>query len=372
MKKVGLITYHASHNMGSMLQTYAMQYILRERFELEVEIINFSNKKQQELYSLINKERSYKGFIKNVAIFILYPMFKRRFIDFESFIKDYFNLTPEAFERTEELTCIENRYDYLICGSDQIWNVSCTDYDDAYFLSFAGNVKKIAYAPSFGGKNIMDNKSSLNKYRDYLNDFDRLSVREKNGKKWVEELTGKNVEIVADPTILLDCNVWENIVGEREFEGDYIFFYGVPFSAKTYDIVREIGRELNMPVVMLDIKSWVYRCNFFKGFKLSKHSSPKDYLSLIKNSKMVITTSFHGTIFSSIFKKDFWTVTFKETNIEDDRINTLLEQLDLQDRKIFIEDHQKYNLNERVDYSGYEKNINELSAKSLKYLEGSL
>ncbi|TOA66233.1 hypothetical protein, partial [Vibrio parahaemolyticus] len=71
-------------------------------------------------------------------------------------------------------------------------------------------------------------------------------------------LTDRDFDIVADPTILVDVNEWDSLASKREFEGDYIFFYGVPFSPKTYDVAIEISKKLGMPVVMLDAKSWIY------------------------------------------------------------------------------------------------------------------
>ncbi|MEL0622236.1 polysaccharide pyruvyl transferase family protein [Marinomonas arenicola] len=371
-KKVGLITYHASHNIGSMLQTYALQSVLIEEFDCDVEIINFSSKEQRNMYSLFPRVTSLNVLIKNVINFFSYPLLKSRFNDFELFIERYFSLTISSYDSTSQLYELDNKYDVLICGSDQIWNVNCTDFDEAYFLPFSSKTKKVSYAPSLGGRNILNSDVDLEKYKNYLENFNFLSVREKNGKKWLDELTGKDFEIVADPTILVNRDVWEKIVSPREFDFDYIFFYGVPFSSETYAIVKKISKELNLPVIMLDAKSWIYKGNFLKGIKLSKHSSPNDYLSLIKYSKLVITTSFHGSIFSTVFNKNFWAVTYKDTNPDDDRIATLLSQLKLSERLIYLEEYKKYDLLEDVDYSDFEKNINDFKDKSFKFLADSI
>ena len=372
MKKIGLITYHASHNIGSMLQTYALQYILKEKYKCDVEIIDFSSKAQKNMYSIFPKISSKNILIKNVINFFCYPLLKSRFNDFEWFIKKHFTLTSDSYDDVQQLKELDGKYDYIICGSDQIWNVNCIDFDDAYFLSFATKTKKISYAPSLGGKNILTSGVELSKYKSYIQSFEHLSVREVNGKKWLDKLSGKDFRIVADPTILLNKNIWDDLVTKREFEGDYIFFYGVPFSSETYRIVVEISKKLNLPVVMLDAKSWLYRANFLKSIKLSKHSSPNDYLSLIKHSKLVITTSFHGSIFASVFNKNFWTVTYKQTNPDDDRIKTLLSQLNLSERLIYLEDYEQYDLLEGIDYSSYDKNIKAFQSRSLEFLSKSL
>ncbi|MCX9461038.1 polysaccharide pyruvyl transferase family protein, partial [Vibrio cholerae] len=349
MKKVGIITYHASHNIGSMLQTYALQYTLKNRYSCDVEIINFSSTEQQNMYSIFPRIDGFNTLVKNCLNLAFYKVIKSRFDEFEGFIKEHFNTTSKFYNSVEELKELEGVYDYAICGSDQIWNVNCTDFDDAYFMPFLKDTKKISYAPSLGGKNIVKSGVDLQKYKNFLSDFSHLSVREVNGKKWLDSLTNRDFEIVADPTILVDFNEWDSLASRREFEGDYILFYGVPFSPKTYDVVIEISKKLGMPVVMLDAKSWIYKFNFAKGIKLSKFGGPESYLSLIKHSKLVITTSFHGSIFASIFRKNFWTVTYRETNKDDDRVKTLLSQLDFPGRLIYLEDYENYDLLEDMD-----------------------
>ncbi len=372
MKKVGLVTYHASHNIGSMLQTYAMQYTLKDRYQLDVDVIDFSSKSQQNMYSMFPIYKTPKGIIRLAVNFLTYPILKSRYNDYENFIKKHFNLSSSSYEYTSQLNNIANDYDYFIAGSDQIWNVNCEDFDDAYFLPFNTNATKISYAPSLGGKNILNSDVDLEKYKSYINGFDYHSVREVNGKQWLEKLSGNNFSIVADPTILVEEDVWDNLANEVDFKGDYIFFYGVPFSPKTYDIVSDISKKLKMPVVMLDAKSYIYRGNFARGFKLWKHCSPSDYLGLIKGSKLVITTSFHGSIFASIFKKNFWAVTFKETNSDDDRIKTLFDQLNLSERLIYIENHDDYDLLDDVDYSSYDETILKFRQRSFSFLDSAL
>lgn len=136
MKKVGIITYHASHNIGSMLQTYALQYTLKNRYSCDVEIINFSSVEQQNMYSIFPKIDGFNTLVKNCLNLAFYKVIKSRFDEFEGFIKEHFNTTSKFYNSAEELKELEGVYDYAICGSDQIWNVNCTDFDDAYFMPF--------------------------------------------------------------------------------------------------------------------------------------------------------------------------------------------------------------------------------------------
>jgi hypothetical protein len=369
MKKVGLLTYHASHNMGSIMQAYAMVHILRSKYGLDVEIINFSSRGQRDLYSLFSKQPGLKGAIKNVLISVLYPMFLSRHGDFESSISSIFKVSQEFYSETKALAGVFDGYDYVLVGSDQVWNLSCSDFEDAYFLPFKTSAKKISYAPSFGGKNILKSGANLDKYRDYMQDFDAISVRERNGKAWIRAISGIDAPLVADPTLLVDRCVYDGLLEEREFLDDYIFFYGIPFSAKTYDALSFISKKYNMPIVMLDIKPWIFRGNFFRGFKLSRRSTPGSYLSLIKYAKFVLTTSFHGSIFSAIYEKDFWQLTFKESNVEDDRLLTLLDQMGAPERKVYMENIENHDFLEPVNYRTVESSLDPLRKSSWHYLD---
>jgi hypothetical protein len=369
--KVGLITFHASHNLGSLAQTYALQFVLKVKLNHDADIIDFSSAQQKNMYSLFPKIKSWKNIVKNLITLVFYPVLRKRYDDFQKFIDDEFVKTSKSFDSFEQLKELKGEFDVLICGSDQIWNIKCTDFDDAYFLGFDTETKKVAYAVSLGGQNIT-NSPDVQKYQRYLEDFDYISVRERNGQGWISQLTDKSVEIVADPTLLVEREKWDSLVKEPDIQGDYIFFYGVPFNPETYDAVVKIGKQLSMPIIMLDARSYIYKFNFLRGIKLYKGSSPGDYFGLIKNAKLVVTTSFHGTIFSTIFRKNFWTITFKETNKDDDRVGTLLDQLGMNDRFIFLEDIDKYDLTSDVDYTNYERNLEPLKRKSFEFLEKAL
>lgn len=369
MKKIGLITYHASHNIGSMMQTYAMLNIIQERYGHEVEIINFSSKKQQELYSFYYKNDSVKNVIKNIIITLMYPFFKKRYNDYGDFITNKFPLSGKLLSSTKEVADISEKYDVLICGSDQIWNVTCKDFDDSYFLPFNKKDKKIAYAPSLGGKNILNDKGNLDKYKGYLEDFDYISVREKNGVNWLSQLTDKEISFVPDPTLLFDNVFWDKLIDDKGYQEKYIFFYGAAYYKDTFKVLREISKKYNMPVIMFDHKAWVFKGNMFKGLKVANSTSPESYLKLIKNAEFVITTSFHGTIFSTIYHKNFWSITFKDTNPDDDRIITLLEQLGFEDRKLFFEEAHLVDLKKPVNYDDYLKNATKIKDNGLNYLD---
>ena len=213
--KIGIITFHASHNCGSMLQAYALCKVLRDEYHQDAELIDFSNSGSRQMYSLWNNKMFYRSgrpimnvLKTNISNLFHYKAVKSVMNDYEAFSSKYLQKSKGTYKNTKQLKGIEQNYDMLLSGGDQVWNICCTDADDAYFLSFAHNVKKVAYSPSLGAMNILKYAKNPDKYRKYLLDYDFLSVRELNGQKWLKELVGEDVPIVPDPTLLLSADEW--------------------------------------------------------------------------------------------------------------------------------------------------------------------
>ena len=374
--KIGIITFHSSLNCGSMLQAYALQTVLEKRYGADVEIINFSNSGSRNMYSIIDKrpkKSAIRNNIKSISnLGTIIPYRK----DYLSFKEKYLHVSAGDYKTAEQLTGIEKNYDILIAGGDQVWNVKCPDADKAYFLGFANNVKKVAYSPSLGANDISENVSNPDEYRRYLLDFDYLSVREPNGKKWLEKLTGRDVEIVADPTLLLTKNEWCSGFELPETDEHYIFNYAFWHNREeTNKAIQKMSEQMNMPVYVLDGKSWAYYKLDKYGIKKYKMTGPLAFLSLMKNADLVLTQSFHGTIFSVLFEKQFWSYKRPiENEAKDDRAVAILNQLGLSERYQVIDDLPNMNYLEKIDYNnGYtRKAIEELRHNAFKYLDKAL
>lgn len=368
MKKIGIITFHNSYNCGSMLESYAI-YKRMSEIDSNAEIINFSSKGQKNLYNVFEKNTSLKNLIKNLLIFPHRKQISTNNKKYEEFKNKYFNLSKEY--ESNDLT--DDDYCVLVAGSDQIWNITIADYDDAYFLSFSKNAKKVAYAPSFGSKNIMNYTDKPNKYKKLINNFDALSVREKNGQKWIKDLTGKNAEVLIDPTLLYDEKFYDNIIDNQcTPDYEYIFFYCPNFDRYLCKFVKKISEKYNLPVICWSSKSFYKKFIYTFGFKLPEYESPSVYLSLIKNAELVFTTSFHGTIFSTIYKKRFFTLKNGGMYGDDDRVMTLLNQLDITDRLIEPDFNAEFDYLKEMDYSNYDKNLKILQNKAQKYIQKNI
>lgn len=368
-KKIGILTFHNSYNCGSMLESYAMQVVVN-RISNNAEIINFSNDGQKKLYSVFFENNSAKNIIKNMILLphkskILYNNEK-----YEEFKKKYFKLS-KFYSNIAELE--DNDYISVIAGSDQIWNITIADSDDAYFLPWVKHAKKIAYAPSFGARSIAKYASNKDKYKKMINNFDALSIRENNGKRWIKELCNKDVEVLLDPTLLLEMEDYEKLEFKDFIIKDkYIFFYSPSFDRKMCKYVKKIADKYNLKVITWSAKSYYLKMIKHFGFQLPEFENPSMYLSLIKNAELILTTSYHGTIFSTIYRKNFIVIKNGGMYGDDDRVRTLLEQMRMEDRLLPFEFDSNYNYLKNVDYSYYDKYLPSLKEKSTKYLKNNL
>lgn len=372
MKKIGIMTFHRSHNCGSLLQAYALQKVLTKKMNMESELIEFSNEAQKELYSLFWKNNTLKKIVKNALYLANFNLVKTHRQDYLDFIENELTLSKGKYQTSAELEGVEKDYSMLIAGSDQVWNVCCYDADDAYYLNFAKDIKKIAYAASLGAMNLFKYAKNVETYKKYLEDFKWISIREGNGQKWISELTERDIEIALDPTLLLDKEEWDEIIDERLIEGDYILYYSFGYPDYNNEVVKAVSDKYKMPVMMLDGKSWIIKSLGRYGFKITENSGPKVLLNLIKHAKLILTTSFHGTAFSVKFEKQFCYLYSDLHNKDDDRCSYLMKQLNVESQNVHINDLLKMDLLAPIDYSNITKDLKPLQEKSLEFLSKAI
>ncbi|MDG6137313.1 MULTISPECIES: polysaccharide pyruvyl transferase family protein [Lactococcus] len=372
--EIGIITFHASYNCGSILQCLALETVLEQKNQT-VSIINFSNEEQQKLYSVFYKKKNIKNIVKNILCLPGKNKISNHYNQYQKYIDYKFKLSGKPFKTSEELSENLQKFDMLIAGGDQVWNVKADDSDSAYFLDFATNTYKISYAPSLGATNI-NNVVNKERYKNLLNDFNDISCREVNGKKWLEELTGRDVKLLLDPTLLLNKEEWKNKIDSTiklPFEEEYIFYYAFSYSSENNEMIQRIAEKNNLKVVVIDSKQWyIKRLHRYKNFVLSEQTGPNAFLNFIEKSKYVMTTSFHGTVFSLIFHKKFIYINGKNHEPTDDRTSFLLERLNLLNKYLYSENVNIDELNSTIDYNSIDSMINELKSESFKYLDDNI
>lgn len=370
-KKIGIITFHNSYNCGSMLQAYALQQVIDRMTGRKSEIVDFSNEGQQKLYGVRQPNDSLKNIIKNIILAPRLKKIARNYESYERFKKRNFRLSNRPIHKSVDLSDAD--YDIVVAGSDQIWNITIADGDDAYFLPWVKNARKVAYAPSFGAKNIVEFADDPTRYADYLRGFSNLSIRERNGLEWLQNLTGKSAELLLDPTLLLNQDDYAEIEShELKLLPRYIFYYSPGYSRDINKLVHRISQKYKLPVIAFNTKTFYVKGMQFSGFKLPEIENPSTYLQLIKNAEIIITTSFHGTVFSTIYRKKFWTVKNGGMFGNDDRVKTLMHLLDLEDRMIPIEFDGAFDYLKEKDYDRYERLLEKEQEKAYKYLKKAL
>lgn len=367
MKKILTITFHSSYNYGSNLQAYALQEYIKRLYgnKCNYQIINFRTKKQKEMYKSFFLKHDLKSIIKRILFFRYKKQLYKKEELFEKFIKENLNITKE-YNSLEELNEENWDADYYLAGSDQLWNLQALDFDWAYFLEFIKSGVKISYAASFGPKAQNWTFEEQERIKKDLLQFRNLSVREEGSFNNIKKVIGIEPEVNVDPTLLLFKEDWERLIpSQRLYNKDYIFLYNL--KEKEYvELAYKISKKLKLPIL---ISKEGKLEEIFYGFKKKLDVGPLEFLNLIKNAKLVLSSSFHGTIFSIILHKPF----FALKGDEDFRIQTLLKKMHLENRSISINDYkEKVKFAFQIDFSMTDKILSEERNKTEKYLKKSL
>jgi len=359
--RVGIITFHRAINYGALLQTYALQTSV-EKLGCECEVIDYHNERierQYKKFTLMNA----KG-VKDVAKIFLYATTQNRKYDkFRSFASRYLHLSPVC-RNYDELIRISSRYDILISGSDQVWNYRLSDYDKAYFLKFEkNNKKKNAYAASFGISEIPEEK--IEDYRKLLKDYNQITVREKRGAELIKNLTGRDVGVALDPTLLLRKEEWDRIAEEKQKKSDYILIYSFGLTKTMNSFVDMLSKRTGCRVIFFPV---TYSIRDRIKARYVKNASPEDYLGFFKNARYVVTNSFHGTVFSITYNKPFFLERHSEhQHNNNSRFDNLLDLLELHDREIIK--GENHNIDKPIDYLRVNSILEQERMKSMAYLE---
>lgn len=247
--------------------------------------------------------------------------------------------------------------DYFICGSDQIWNPSYATTSELAFCCFAPE-KTICFSPSFGVSEIPEHRED--EYRNLLNQIKELSIREIAGQRIIKTLTGRYAEILLDPTMILPVEKWESLCKEpkEKLPEHYVLCYFLGRVDKSYNRkIERISNETGLPVVMLfDITTPMY-------YTLD----PAEVLYAIKHADYVLTDSFHGSVFSILFHKNFYVFSRNEGAVSmNSRIETLLGKFNLEDRFINSE------CSEDIQWGEIESILYKERIKTKKYIEKAM
>ncbi len=367
--KVGILTVHHTYNFGAILQAFASVVILR-RLNHEAELIDYDN------LSFINRRRiflplnSIGNFFRNVRNLFNYRALKRKIANFELF---YSQMPVSPNHWINHIYLSNSNYDVVMTGSDQTFGLYLTNNPSEmkpFFLEEKGQYRKISYASSMGEKTDNLTPSDIQWMSNCWSDFDKLLVRESFTQEFIKKHTGLSSKKVLDPTLLLSSHDWQNILPDFvSYKEKYIVFYTVLSSADVIKYTKELSKKMGLKVIALHSPT---RNEIFSPFTYKSDAGPYEFLNLIKHAELVVTTSFHATVFSLIFNKPF--VSLKQG--KGNRISSLLKDVGLEMRYVCpsqaIDDEHLRFLQSDIDYKTVNSTLEHLRKESIEDLNSAI
>lgn len=349
--RAGIITFHAVNNFGAVLQAYALCRTLRE-CGCEACVIDY----QPDCIVGPYHRLGYR------------PMTNLRRIirnwRFNEFRRASIKTSACRYKTEQQLLGCPPDLDACVCGSDQIWNLKILEgqVDRGYFLGFGSyKQRRVAYAPSFGDGVISG--EHRDKVAQLLGKFDALSARENAGRSLIKKLTGRDVPLVLDPSLLIDD--YSQVINQQDDAPErYILAYPLEQSEEFTRFLMRVQQLLRLPVVNVGT-------NPLRGVHLNRTClGPSEWLGWVRRASFVCTNSFHGTAFSIAFQRDFACSPHQQRPTLNDRILDLLEKIGLSER--FVSDATTLNSRSPslrpVDYSTSGPLLRAAISQSLDYL----
>ena len=363
-KNVAIVTIWDEKNYGNRLQNYATQQILISFGCNPISIKNSPPpKKRKAVIELLN-------FPKRILRKILYRdsieerkrLFNKRKMNFKSWNDKYIAFSSFVIKEEDIFSSSLQSYDYFVVGSDQVWNPYFRRCFSLDFLTFAPKSRRVAYAASFGLPELPESVSQF--YKERLEEFNTISVREESGAKIVHHLIGKDVPVLMNPTLMLTEDDWRSIA----------IFPNIPKQPLlvTYFLGNQDDSICSFishhPILdsyqRIDLNSYQDKERFT--------IDPSEFLGYLCSADVVITDSFHGVIFSIIFRKPFVVLERQSNGFSmNTRIETLLKMFKLEDR--FITKSGVFTADLlNIDFSYVESVIESEKAKAIEFLKASL
>lgn len=385
MMHVGILTIHKLNNYGSVLQAYALQSTLN-KLGFQVEIIDYSihHSLTVLLGYAIHAYREQGLRLLSTSIFHYMIEFFQQKIGklsihdsccipmpgiFNEFRGNHLLLSKESYS-PRKLKLNPPDYDIYISGSDNVWlldnRYGISDGGARYYLDFVPeNKTTISYAPSMGDPNVSD--MHLGRFKSLLENIDFLSVRETSTAEFIGRVIGRMVKTVCDPTLLLSREEWDLLLPEKVLlpsEKHYLLVYvahPLDFDSPAFQFSRYISQKLGLEVINIGYY-------FIEGKLAYSNVTVSDFLMYFKNASLVVTNTFHGTIFSIIYRKGFYA--FKPS-AGPTRIRDLLSIVGLSERLV-QSDLEAQKLSPELNYRDVEGKIQKFRCDSLLWLQNAL
>lgn len=387
-KKAGIVTYAHCENYGAELQTCALNEMISrvsggmvrsETIWFDRAGVTASERRKILVRGIVGrlKRNVLLGLldIANLALKIVRAKIVKPNADVVAKLgersrafEDFWDKSEPHSPKVDSSQISGMGYDILVAGSDQIWNWRLTGDLTPYLLAFtpppAKCERKISYAASVSVDKIDPMYEDL--YRRGLAELDMISVRETHGREVLQRLSDKPIEVVLDPTLLLNSEDWSKFErNDLHVEGDYVLVYNLNSSKRFWAKVAAYAKAKGLKIVNIYGSS----CAPEKyGVIEVMTAGPADFLHLIRHAKMVITNSFHGTIFSINFRIPFVSV-LNPASSTNTRIQSIVKLLNLEHRVIFDDMSTELVQIADIDYDSVHKTLDSLRASSVAFLK---
>lgn len=363
--KVEIITLHRITNFGSMLQTYATQAAI-EKLGHRAEVLDFvpDGITFKRGCWPKNDVPAWKKLIKLGPLFVVNVI---QYNILDRFLGKYIHITAKRYGCYQDILDDIPQADAYVSGSDQVWNTQNNNPKDdlkAYYLGFApGGKKRIAYAGSFGKNNFTKDESAI--IREYIAKYDHVAVREDDGLDILERHGFHNGVHVVDPTLLLNAEEWTKFANKKAPKEKYVFVYNLNRNALIKEIAQKIAAERGLKII-----NFADSMDFIPGAKNRLFNTAMDFINHIANAEIVVTDSFHGTVFSINFSKQFICIKAPRYN---SRLESILRQTGLIDSRMVGSAEEGLEASRhQIDYTKVNAIMEEARKKSYEYLKNAI
>lgn len=383
MKKAGLCVRYDCDNFGSMLQILATQQAINQ-VGWDYEIIRYD--KRTPLFYLTNITRLFNPYFMKGKIETFeknrklksYPEVQKgnsvRNGCIDKYRKKYIGSYSAVYRGFRNLVKESEKYDAVIVGSDQLWTPAGIKSKFYNLLFVSDHINKVSFATSFGVYEVpsYQKKMTIN----YLKRINHISVRETRGAEIVKELTGREVTVALDPTLLFTGEDWQSIFPEKRIiDEHYILAYFLGSNENHRDAVEQLQNDTGLRVVTIPFMDIFVERDLYFGDEKLYEVGPIEFLNLIRGAEYICTDSFHGSVFSILNHKQF--ITFNRTNNSDkqtrnSRIDSLFGLLGLEHRRYHNGMRLKDVIDEPIDYDRIDQKLIELRKETLGFLDRSL
>ena len=385
MNRVGLAVVVYKKNYGSMLQAYATQAALA-RLGTRPEVIPigpFSSrirKGKARFFVSRLKSREERLYLRAMLATEVRKRFPTQFASnirvrnakYSGFLENNVIFGPESSSISEVVDQCRS-YRAVIVGSDQLWRPSNIE-GDFFTLNFVPRgTRRIAYATSFGVAQLP--KQQWEKAGNFLSRFDHISVREETGKALVKSISGREVPVVCDPSMLLDAEQWSQLEPQWRPQAGFILCYFLGANRGHRLFAQKLAAVTGLRIVAL-----LHGATFIPDDDAFPHEArydvgPAEFLTLVRKAEYVCTDSFHGTVFSILFQRKFFSFARFEENSElstNDRLKTLLGWCGLNERLLSGKEDVSASLELQIDYDAVLQRVAQKRQEGMTYLQMAL